>query len=339
MIVDQEGEEEHEREFWFKPCWSKEVPWKMSFLAWRVFKRKISSDDNLRRFGYQLASRCYCCPNPGLDNLQHIFYTRSTASQVWGYFARSLGFNIQIRGVKQLCYEWWKKKPRNRMIRFLTHKLPVVILWELWVHYNQCKYGKESPSRARIIFKVTRDMVDCIMRKWPSWDPFPPNWNYILRRADLFKCSKIVREASWCKPPKGWIKINTAVKKGSCSFMIRNSKGEFVMARVYSGDRDMEMIMLKECLSWCKKRGLGRVQIEGEQVRVDGDEQGLRVEWLKCDRRVNCIAQWLLDKCEGQNVVYRRGPLLEAWAGNYFGKARTIVYEEFDAAESRNAAV
>jgi len=58
---------------WCKKIWAKGVTWKMSFAAWRVFKGKLPVDDVLRRMGYQLASKCPCCVNPGCDSMQHVF--------------------------------------------------------------------------------------------------------------------------------------------------------------------------------------------------------------------------------------------------------------------------
>lgn len=65
-------------------------------------------------------------------------------------------------------YAWWNQRPKNRMIRFLSQRLPSVIFWELWVHFNQCKYGGESPSAARVIFKITKDEKMAMLGTIPS---------------------------------------------------------------------------------------------------------------------------------------------------------------------------
>lgn len=198
----------------------------------------------------------------------------------------------------------------NRMLNFLAQRLPVIIIWQLWVHFNQCRYGKERPSGLRVIHNVTREIVDCIRRKWPEWDPFPPNWNFIIKRAEGFRCQKIVRTSRWCKPPRGWIKINIAKERGSCSFIIRNAEGEFVLVGVSTGEGNIIHEVMYDLGGWCKRRGLVRVQMEMD-VDIEGEGMNdLTVEWRKCERKVNCVAHWLLNACEGQNVFFRRAGAL-----------------------------
>ncbi|VFR00829.1 unnamed protein product [Cuscuta campestris] len=44
-----------------KRCWQKHLPYKMSFLAWRVLERRLPTDDVLARFGFALPSRLDLC--------------------------------------------------------------------------------------------------------------------------------------------------------------------------------------------------------------------------------------------------------------------------------------
>lgn len=219
---------------WCKKVWCKGVPWKMSFLAWRVFRKKMPMDDVLRRMGYSTVSKCSCCVSPGCETIQHVFGMGDTAKQVWDYFAKSMGTEIQVRSERHVCYEWWNLKFKNRMMKYITERLPTLILWELWVNFTQCKFGREKTSVKRIIYKVTRDVVDCIQRKWPSWDPLPPNCNFIIKKAEGFGCGRIVQKSCWCRPLPGSVKINWTVGRDglSCGFFGRNSKGMFCVAGV-----------------------------------------------------------------------------------------------------------
>ncbi|XP_019178136.1 PREDICTED: uncharacterized protein LOC109173355 [Ipomoea nil] len=40
-------------------CWHKHLPFKVSFLAWRVFRQRLPTDDILARFGHVIVSRCW----------------------------------------------------------------------------------------------------------------------------------------------------------------------------------------------------------------------------------------------------------------------------------------
>nr|XP_009762911.1 PREDICTED: uncharacterized protein LOC104214886 [Nicotiana sylvestris] len=45
----------------FKLMWIKGLPFKISFFLWRLWRKKISTDDMWRRQGKMVMSRCCCC--------------------------------------------------------------------------------------------------------------------------------------------------------------------------------------------------------------------------------------------------------------------------------------
>lgn len=100
-------------------------------MAWRIFRKRVYVDNVLRRFGYNLISKCDCCTNSNICDLQHVFCTDETTSKVWLFFQKSLGLGIQVRGVRQVCYDWWGKCPKSKVIGFIAVRLPMFILWEL----------------------------------------------------------------------------------------------------------------------------------------------------------------------------------------------------------------
>ncbi|XP_019191194.1 PREDICTED: uncharacterized protein LOC109185694 [Ipomoea nil] len=307
----------HHVGLWCKKIWAKGVPWKMSFLTWRVFMRKLPTDDVLRRMGYQFSSRCSCYLHPGCDELQHIFGTGGTARHVWDYFAKSMGMRVSVRSERHICYEWWKFKWKNRMMEFMAQRLPMLILWELWVNYNHCKYGGGRPSVARIIYKVTKDMAECIQRKWPYWDPLPPNWMIILRKAESFGCVRIVQRSCWVRPGPGAIKINWAVddEERSCSFFVRNSSGRFCLAGVYTlrEGQDLKSLiqeMMRYCWSWCNLKRMEKVSFETNNWRETDLDclslQGHQVRMETCLDKVNCVAICLANRCFGLDIIFSK---------------------------------
>nr|GMD04665.1 uncharacterized protein LOC109162453 [Ipomoea batatas] len=297
---------------WSRKIWAKHVPWKMVFLSWRVFKRKVPVDDVLSRFGYHLASRCYCCETPSECTLQHVFCTGDAAKDVWGYFGRSLGFNIQNRCLEQVCYKWWGRRVKNRLENFIIQRLPMVIIWELWVSYTQCKYGKSRVSVARIKYRVAKAMAECITWRWPRWDPFPPNWNAMMRRVQGFGVQKAVVRNGWCKPPKGWIKVNMTAKERSCGFFVRNAKGQFYIAGVYSiceGESMNELrgLMVQDVWAWCRRKRLVKVIFESDEPGLLKEKamiQGGHVGWSRCSTQVNCLVHCVVDRCTDLNMIF-----------------------------------
>ncbi|XP_070057071.1 uncharacterized protein [Nicotiana tomentosiformis] len=78
--------------------------------------------DYLRRLGYFMPSKCWCCAQPKEKTLHHLFFTSVTASSVWKYF--------------------------------LLRALPSCIIWELWKRRNSMKYG-EAVTTSRVIYQVS----------------------------------------------------------------------------------------------------------------------------------------------------------------------------------------
>lgn len=78
----------------YNNMWIKSLPFKMSFLMWRVWKGKLPLDDTVRRWGYFMPSRCWCCTNPEKESLDHLFFKSAAASRVWSYFFSFAGLSL-----------------------------------------------------------------------------------------------------------------------------------------------------------------------------------------------------------------------------------------------------
>lgn len=295
---------------WVRKAFVKHMPWKMSFFLWRMWKWKIPTDEVVRRFGVNMVSKCECCLVHEVSSLQHIFCKGEIAQKVWGFFAQTMGINLSMVGVRSVCWSWWNSRNKNRLLNFLAMRIPVAVVWELWVEYTASRYGGERGSANRVIFRVTKDLVDSIRRRWPSWDGFPPNWHFVMRKAADFGCERITVRRSWTKPPKGWIKINCAIcrERRCCSFFGRNSRGLFVFAGVFTADEAKEVPvqeMLQECWAWCRRKKLKYIIIEAEEILGVNVPDDMVVKLAYCDKRVNCIAGCLAEKCKGKNVNFK----------------------------------
>lgn len=192
----------------------------------------------------------------------------------------------------------------------------MVILWELWINYTQERYGEGRTSIARIIFKVTKAMAECISRRWQKWNPFPVNWVAILKRVDNFIVQRITERDSWCKPPGGWVKINVATSKRrrSCVFLVRQAEGRVCLAGVYTSGvvNTIKRQMVNDVLRWCELKGLDKIIVESDEedvLRMDLRVAGGVVQMSKCGEKVNCFAACLANRAEGENIIWKAGGL------------------------------
>lgn len=53
--------------------WHKSILFKISFLAWRLCKGKLSFNEVVSGFENHSNAECYCCNDPAIDSIQHIF--------------------------------------------------------------------------------------------------------------------------------------------------------------------------------------------------------------------------------------------------------------------------
>ncbi|KAK6788076.1 hypothetical protein RDI58_016601 [Solanum bulbocastanum] len=67
--------------------WIKTLPFKISFFLWRVWKKRIAIDDNLRRMRMNIVSKCYCCERGETETMQHLLLTALIAQRLWRQFA------------------------------------------------------------------------------------------------------------------------------------------------------------------------------------------------------------------------------------------------------------
>nr|GMD96695.1 uncharacterized protein LOC109147873 [Ipomoea batatas] len=158
----------------------------------------------------------------------------------------------------------------------------------------------------------------------------PPNWNFIIKKAEGFDCGRIVQKSCWCRPLPGSVKINWTVGRDglSCGFFGRNSKGMFCVAGVYTSHditeiKSLIVRMLHDCTDWCRSKNVNFVYFETEDWRGknvnsvyfgtedwrgviwDGNNcSDIRIHNIQCAKRVNCVAKCLVNICIGGSVMF-----------------------------------
>ncbi|WMV18188.1 hypothetical protein MTR67_011573 [Solanum verrucosum] len=75
------------KEEWRRYMWIKGMPIKISFFLWRVWRRKIAIDDNLKKMKIPVVSKCYCCKKGEMETMTHLLLTAPIAQKLWKQFA------------------------------------------------------------------------------------------------------------------------------------------------------------------------------------------------------------------------------------------------------------
>ncbi|KAH0669288.1 hypothetical protein KY285_023447 [Solanum tuberosum] len=75
----------------YKKLWVKGLPFKISFLTWKVWTNKISVATLMAQWNSNTSPMCGCCEVPVRETVEHLFLQGKTATTVWAYFSNAAG--------------------------------------------------------------------------------------------------------------------------------------------------------------------------------------------------------------------------------------------------------
>lgn len=124
--------------------WHKNIPFKLSFLCWRLIKAKLPFNDVICRFTDRRQLECLCCDTPQPETIRHVFINSEHAQKLWKNFGQPLGIKCQSRPVKSFLHGWWQTPGKNAIQKMLIQITPVAICWEIWKMRCACRYGNQT---------------------------------------------------------------------------------------------------------------------------------------------------------------------------------------------------
>ncbi|XP_009630267.1 uncharacterized protein [Nicotiana tomentosiformis] len=216
----------------FSNLWTKGLPFKISFFAWRLWKRKIPTDDLWRRNGYIIVSKYWCCFPPNEESFQHLFLMNETADRMWKHFLQPAGTLINMVQVHQVIRAWWNE-PCCKKLKPLFQAAPTVITWKLWKRRNTIKNGGTIYAQ-RVIHEVNKTLHFLARIRYPWLSNIPGLWPNMIRFFESYKLLLVSRRVTWELPLEGWFKCNTdGASKGnpgpsSYGFGVRDSAGDLI---------------------------------------------------------------------------------------------------------------
>ncbi|XP_070026560.1 uncharacterized protein [Nicotiana sylvestris] len=190
----------------YKMIWVKGLPFKISFFLWKVWKAKLSLDDILRKIGYSIPSKCWCCADPKEESLVHLFFTSNAARSVWSYFLRRAGIALDRLSLHQAITKCWTA-PVVPILKQVLQVLPACIVWEIWKRRNSLKYG-DAVLVSRVIYLVSSTLQALVQLKKPGLH-VPHKWLDLLTMMEQYTPRLKYDKVLWEFPSRGWIKVNT----------------------------------------------------------------------------------------------------------------------------------
>ncbi|XP_059315721.1 uncharacterized protein LOC132066424 [Lycium ferocissimum] len=220
--------------------WHSSVPFKFSFICWRLYFGKLPFNDVKAKFGNQDDIECLCCSTPHIGTIQHVFVQGESAVNLWEKIGAPLGIkhqNISIRRVLQ-----YDGEPNLRM--------------ESTNSYYRFPPLSYAGKFGKLGLLVSTDGI------WSNM------CDYIERLKPVVKCLTVC----WNKPDEGKLKLNTdgsfirSNNKAGISGVLRNDQDDFIMAFSVFVDcfssNHAEAMAANYGSRWCIQHGLNNFDIE-----------------------------------------------------------------------------
>ncbi|CAL0306454.1 unnamed protein product [Lupinus luteus] len=220
---------------WCSMLWNSFIPPSKSFLVWRISHNKLPTDENLKRRGCSMASRCdLCCTHA--DSTDHLLLSCSFSIYIWNWLAGLLGICINLNSFHDI-FQVCKTKGRNQWndisLAAIVHTINAI-----WFCRNQRRFNDKAISLHQATNQIKRSLV----LSGNGSNAVVPNsitTFAAIKRLGIqpnFKKAPKYVEVIWQPPIVDWIKANTdGAARGSpghagSSAIFRNWKGEFLGA-------------------------------------------------------------------------------------------------------------
>lgn len=109
-------------------------------------------DEELRRRGLCIASKCHCCSEQ--KTISHVLLYNLEIQKVWQWFAHLFQVNIRDWDTCNMRFKRWilsSKQEKQGHIRIL---IPMFIGWFAWLARNDAKYNQVPILAENIIIKI-----------------------------------------------------------------------------------------------------------------------------------------------------------------------------------------
>lgn len=133
----------------WKHIWKVRIPYKVAYFVWLVARKACLTQDNLRRRGISLCSRCHLCGREEETN-SHLFLHCSVTVQVWNIFIALTGIQWVMPDSTIEMLSCWNKGRRSVSEKKRWGMIPASIWWTLWNKRNSRCFEDNTNSIQKI---------------------------------------------------------------------------------------------------------------------------------------------------------------------------------------------
>ncbi|XP_060178282.1 uncharacterized protein LOC132608243 [Lycium barbarum] len=254
--------------------WHKSIPFKQSFMCWRIFFGRVPINKVLITTNSQSQIDCICCLIPKNETVQHVFVEGKVADYMWKAMGNPLGITHHHIPLRGLLNEWWKKKTMNKVHKLVLQAVPIIVCWEIWKAWSACKYGDNDS------FYLYNMVTQC--------------WNKPQAGS-----IKINTDGSFDKRNG----------KAGIGGVVRNENGDFIFAFSIPvqarSSNQAEAIAARFGVDWCIQHGHSNIQLELDSLLVTNMLIQKGTNNLKLKETISCTAKMLSNHAAQVSHCYR----------------------------------
>ncbi|XP_060182081.1 uncharacterized protein LOC132611714 [Lycium barbarum] len=310
--------------------WHKALPFKMSFVSWRILLRKISTDDNIQKFDIRSNLKCHCCRIPVPESTQHLFVNGTLALAAWKHFGSLMGISGIFRTLQEAFNSWWSVVPNNPISVLLIRICPIVVVWELWRTRCSSRFGKKKYFLPKLLHQIGQTILMIIRLQFLNFK-YDLSWEELIQLLDKKIVFKFCRIVYWNKPASNFFKLNSdgTLRNESCGGggVIRDAQGKMIMA--YSihfnngTSNNAEAKALLFGIQWCIQHNITNIELETDSILLlSWVKQIFKIPWqiegtIRDIRRHLEGATWSIQHCYRE--ANKVSDLLAAMSHNHRG--------------------
>ncbi|XP_049414633.1 uncharacterized protein LOC125877356 [Solanum stenotomum] len=317
--------------------WEKGLPFKISFLLWRLWHMRIPIGEVLVRMRIVNSVKCCSCNNNAEETCDHLFIQCPTTYCLWRHFAEAAGIQGPMVQLRQVIRLWWEAECGSKL-KPMLHVVPIFIIWQLWKRRNIVKHGG-CMSTHNMIMEINNNLYLFAKNRYPWLQNLPNTWPMIVKLLEEYSPLVCCRVVYWVHPPLGRYKCNTdGTSKGntgpsSTAFCIRNGDGNFIFAEASIIEACYAIVAevkaFKAGLKYCIENDLLPIIMETNSLIIKKVLDGIwDVPWaISVD--IQCIKLWM-EQAEVEVVhTFREGNRLADYLANHIvhfaGKAESKI--------------
>jgi len=245
--------------------WHNKMPFKISFLNWRMFKRRLPFNDIITRLNINSQNNCFCCRNAHNDTMYHVFGEGEEARQLWSMMGNPLGIQHKNQPMTNIFSAWWETKPENAIHKTILKINPIIICWEIWKQWYSCKYGgKKYLQTNKMCYQTVHTIKSVLANTFQNFRG-SNHWPSFCLEVERLRPVQIMKQVTWSCPQNGIIKINTdgsyvhETGRAGIGGIIRNSCGDLIMAFSFpiecKNSNMAEAMAVEFGVKWCNQHG------------------------------------------------------------------------------------